>query len=270
MRIASMRTVVLVAALSFLAVPATGQSFWLDHESGGVSLEVMRPTLSEGDLTFFSFAAFATAAARIGESTLLVVELPFSRSQPDFEGADAETALGNPYIGIQSAPAERTGLRGSIGARIPLASDGNLAATTGLLSAPTDRYEAFIPDLAAVEAAGRYVGALGEAAYAAARFGGVVEVPTDGGDVEFFAKYGAKVWTAPGELSAGLGVSGLYWVTSESELAFADRTLHELGLWIDYAFGGIRPGVRVQIPLGGELSDFVDQVVGLYVRYSLP
>ncbi len=270
MRLPAVKGAVLAAAFAFLAVPAAAQSFWLDHESPELSLEVLRPAPAGGDLTFFSFTAFATMAAQVGESALLVVEVPFSRAEVDVAGADGETALGNPYVGIRSMPEAATGLRWSGGVRIPLASDdAGVATITGLMSSASDRYEAFLPDVVAVSAAGRYVAALSDVAYLSGRLGGVLDIITEGGnDAEFFALYGGKVWVESDGLNAGLGFSGRYWLSDE-DAAFGDRTLHELGIWADYDFGGVRPGIRVQFPLG-ELGDLVDQVVGLYVRYPLP
>lgn len=264
-----LRSAVLAAVLCLLAAPAAAQSFWLDRESGELSLELLHPTPEFGDLTFFSFAAFATVAAEVGETALLVVELPFSRAAEDFEGAEGETALGNPYVGLRTIPTEATGVRWSAGVRIPLASDNaGVATATGLMSSASDRFEAFIPDLLAVDAAGRYVGALSDVAKASGRFGAVVDVPTGGGDVELFLQYGAKTWIESQGLSAGLGLSGRY-IVSASDVAFADRMFNELGIWADYAFGSIRPGVRVQLPVG-DLSNLVDRVIGVYVRYQFP
>lgn len=270
MRLPVVKSAALAAAFAFLAVPAAAQSFWLDHDSPELSLEVLRPAPANGDLTFFSFTAFATMAARVGESALLVVEVPFSRAELDLDGAEGSTALGNPYVGIRSLPSDATGLRWSGGVRIPLApDDAGLATFTGLMSSVSDRYEAFFPDVLALSGAGRYVAALSDVAYVSGRLGAVADIITEGNnDAEFFALYGGKVWVESDGLNAGLGFSGRYWL-SEENVDFGDRTLHELGIWADYDFGGVRPGIRIQFPLG-ELGNEVDQVVGLYVRYGLP
>lgn len=269
MRITSLRTVVLAVMLSFLAVPTAAQSFWLEPETSGLSLEVLNPTPEGTDFGFLSFAMFATAAVRIGTESLVVVELPFSRAESGWWGTEAETALGNPYIGIQTVPTEATGVRWSAGVRVPLASDASGASGVGVASSASDRYEAFIPDLFAVNAAGRYVGALGDMAYASGRFGALGDLPTGDGDAEIFLQYGAKTWIESQGLRAGLGLSGRYLLT-ESGLTFGQRTLQEVGIWADYDFGSFRPGIRVQLPVGTQMSEFVDNVIGIYVRYESP
>ena len=267
MRSVSLKAGTLAVAFTLLAAPASAQAFWLDHETSGLSLEVLNPTPEEGDLDLANLAVFATAAVQIGEGALLVLEIPFSRAEGGVGGSDTETAVGNPYIGFRTAPGEATGLRWSAGVRIPIASDGNAATGVGLLSSTSDRFEAFIPDLLAVAVAGRYVGGLSDIAYVSGRLGAVGDVPTDEGDVDVFLQYGAKSWIESQGLAAGLGLSGRYLLT-EPDLTFGDRTLHELGIWAEYAFGSISPGVRVQLPVGDQMSGFVDRVIGIYVQYE--
>ena len=80
----------------------------------------------------------------------------------------------------------------------------------------SDRFEAFVPDLFAVDVAGRYIGALSDVAYMSGRIGAVADVPMEAGDPELFLLYGAKTWIESRGLSAGLGLSGRYLV-SESD-----------------------------------------------------
>ena len=230
---------------------------------------MLNPKGDGADFELSNLALFATAAVQIGDGTLAVVEIPLSRADESVSGPDAETAMGNPYIGVRTAATEATGVRWSLGVRIPVASDASGATGVGLAGSASDRFEAFVPDLFAIDVAGRYIGALSDIAYMSGRLGAVGDVPTDEGDPEIFLLYGAKTWIDSQGLSAGLGFSGRY-LLSESDWSFGDRTLQELGFWAEYAFGSVRPGIRLQLPVGEQMSDFVDRVIGIYVRYEAP
>lgn len=257
-------------ALALVAAPVVAQSAWLDQEPGGFSVELLRPSLEgPSGLTATSLVTFVTGSVRVGEGVALVVELPFSRLRPHLDGADPVRALGNPYIGLRSIRVSESGWRFGLGARVPIAP-GSLDAESArwLAASNTDRLGAF-GDWACLDVRGRYVRRLGGGAYLSSRLGAVLDMPLRGGaDPEVFALYGGRGWVQSGELRLGAGVSGRMWVTQSVALG-TRLMLHDAGLWADYDFGRLRPGVRFQMPVGGGPSGTVSSVVGLTVQYAL-
>jgi hypothetical protein len=258
-------------ALALVAAPVVAQSAWLDQEPGEFSVEVLRPSLEgPGGLAATSLATFATASVRVGEGVALVVELPISRLLPDFPGTDAVTALGNPYVGVRSISASDRGWRFGVGGRVPIADDRLDAEQARWFGGSnTDRLEAFAGELGCLDIRGRYVLPLGGSAYVSARLGAVLDLPLRGDvDPEAFALYGARGWVQSGGVRMGTGVSGRMWVTQD--VAFGQwRALHDVGLWVDYDFGRLRPGIRFQMPVGDRPPWGVNSVVGITAQYAL-
>lgn len=258
-------------ALALVAAPVVAQSAWLDQEPGEFSVELLRPSLEgPGGLTATSLVTFATASVRVGDGVALIVELPFSRLSPDFDGAEAVNALGNPYVGVRSIPASERGWRFAAGGRVPIA-DARLEAESARWfgGSNTDRLEAFAGELACFDVHGRYVRPLGGAAYLSARLGAVLDVPLRGyADPEAFALYGARGWVQSGGVLIGTGVSGRMRVAQS--VAFGQRrALHDAELWVEYDFGRLRPGIRFQMPVGAGPSWGVSSAVGVTARYAL-
>lgn len=263
---------VVSVALAPVTAPALAQSAWLDQEPNQFSLEMLRPSLDgAADLTAASFVTFATASVRAGERVVLIVELPYSRMRPDFGGAETAAALGNPYIGLRSIRGSEAGWGVETGVRLPLAADnvdGGSARWFGAMSSATDRMEAFATDLVYFDVRGRYGRPLGAAGHASARLGAALDIPLKGGgDPEIFALYGAGAWVRAEKLRIGTGFSGRMLLTENLDLG--ERELHEAAFWVDYDFGRIRPGVRLQVPVGTSLADAIDSVIGLTVQYRL-
>ena len=70
-------------------------------------------------------------------------------------------------------------------------------------------------------------------------------------------------------LRAGVGFEGATNLSQDDEEE-GDSSIFQAGMWADYKFGMIRPGVSFFIPLSSDYSDMVDWMLGLSLEIDLP
>jgi hypothetical protein len=265
-----------VLCLMFLAAPAVSQSYWANAGTNQLSLEMVHPDMSSfggvgwttSSLTFFGSGSFG-----IRDNLALNFELPFARAQLDVDGAESSSSIGNPYVGAEwGLPTYGLVLTG--GVRLPLTKDDDedafLSQVYGLFST-VDRMEAFLPNTTTLQASARLTRELAPGIFAAARLGfnGLVYSDTEEGDdsSDLFTLYGAQGWYETGALRLGGGLLGRM-ILTESDAE--DKSMHEAGVWLDYAMGPVRTGISIRVPLDDPMSDVMDYAVGLTVAYRLP
>lgn len=279
--------IVVLAAVSRLSAPAAASAVqaapWLDRgPAGAVSLEFLRPTFNpEGAPQGSTF--FLGARLPVGQAMRIVLDVPFTYANHTLNCGDfvcieteAGSAIGNPYVGIEVGK-DGSPLLLEVGARGPLAKAATLD-DLGVLAfgmmADVDRIEAFLPDAITLGGNLHYV-TRSTSGLGLRLHGGLTGlIPTESGeevaldDQELLASYGIHAWYGPGSARVGAGFTGRWTVTNE-ESSFAESSFHQVGLDGEMAFGIVRPGIHLRLPVDKDLSEIVDFVLGLSLRVDI-
>jgi hypothetical protein len=231
------------------------------------SFEMLHPTFDDDRSSVTSGAYFLGLARQLSPQVSLALELPFARMSRDEDGrATGSSTIGNPYVGI--AITNNANARVDVGVRIPLAADDEIASFYGAL-ADQNRLEAFMPKLIAY----RVSGALTTRAApvrGTVSFGPTVFYATDsevGDRWEVLLDYGGRVTASAGALQLSTGVEGRYGVTTDG--GFAERSENQAVLTASYAFGVVRPGVQVRLPLDDETRAYMNGSFGVLLLVGL-
>jgi hypothetical protein len=250
------------------------QSIWLEPIGDRVLyLEILKPSFDYGDYTFPTSVWFLSGRWRLDDKLWLVGELPFAvaeREQDPWFGSasgSSDASIGNPYAAVvlRGADMERYG---DFGVRLPFPSEANLGSAVGAITELVDRVEAFAPDVLTLAAAYNHLHKTSGEFAVRARLGTVLDVPTEGGDVELFALYSVQAWYEDETAAAGGGLSGRLLLT-QGNLDLGERTLHQLALFVNVTLGRWIPGLQMRFPIEDDFSRLVDLVVGLSLGYEL-
>ena len=261
----------LTLMLSVIAIPGFSQSVWTpetNYESKA-GMEIQIPSFDFLEADFPTSVIYLYTHWALNDKYTLKVELPISHFSSDnflgFGGNISETALGNPYLGINiSSPQSNVGV--DIGVRLPLAGD-NGGTFTGLLSENHD-FTPFIPETFAFVADVDYSYKNSSGLIINVGGGPQVIAPDDFSDAELLLKYYTQILYGANNVTFGGGVTGQAIVT-EGEFSFADSSIHGLGVLGSYDFGNITLGSSLKFPLDDDLNDIVNFVFGLNVTFSI-
>lgn len=254
-------------ALALLSFPsaALAQTPWVPPADGTqLGVEVLKPHFQSPGIS--AEVLFVSARVPLGPSLRLVSEVPLVHASVDFFGtSESQTAIGNPYLGLEW---ERAGFTLAFGARAPLADqDKDLALETGLFT-DFDRWSAFLPDVIPVTAmAGYRMRARGFAFRAG--LGPEALLNTGDGDSELMARYVMQAWYDGSVVATGVGFRGATFVTEDLG-GVGQRTFDQVGAFLRLTFGQVRPALQVQVPLDNGLNDAVGIVYGLSVAVEIP
>jgi len=253
------------------ASSASAQSVWTDQSSeGGVSLEFVKPQFAgENKPDFLTSVAYLSSRFAIGPKVLAEVELPVSRFSYSSDNWDAsETAIGNPYLGVRIPG---NGVDTRIGIRLPVASSDDGSALGIGFVGDYDRFEAYLPDVLTVSSS--VMGLLKPSDQFTLKLGGgpvvsVLTKDTGGDQAEVFAQYAllAEVKTSPVIVQGGFTGRA---IVTESDLSFAERSVHQFGLGVTRSSGTFRPGAHLRVPIDDDLGDAIDFVVGVHFTVVL-
>lgn len=270
---------VALTLLTVLAAPsAQAQSIWLPPANRSqLSLEADKAMYAESeDIGFMTTAWFLTGWAQVSPTLALQAELPYARYEQ--ESYDAESLVGNPYVGIVYGSVDRQGVVVEAGARLPLVSEDdafeNLGAAFNGIATDVTRMEAFLPKLVTVRlrAGGYAISNTHTGLYLRMMAGGQFWIPTDDGDTETLADVDLGLWHLNDKSSFGAVFSAKS-ILSEPDLSFTERSEFTLGLSGSMRFGRAEPGVDVRLPIGNEgflgVGEFVDAVLGAHVVVHL-
>jgi len=269
-RINLARASIVGALLVFFLPPpnASAQAVWMGGDQRpSLRLELAKPSV-EDELTFASFVGFLGGRVPVSKGVVLVAELPFANAKYDVEGADGQFAFGNVLLASEftfgsSGYAE-------LGVRLPTApesSDKGLARELGLL-ADVERWEAFLRETVPIHLLLGYRNHAATGLLVRVRGGPIVWFPTGEADTELFGVLDADVGYANQRFGVVGGLSSRI-LTTESDLDFGERTVFEFGVESWVAFGRLRPGLQLRLPIDEDLSDMVNSVIGVSVEVEL-
>jgi hypothetical protein len=251
---------------------AGAQSIWLPPATGSqVTVEAMKSVYdpSEG-IAFLSTAWYMSGWVRLNPNLGLALEVPYSNYEED--GFDAQSTIGNPYVGVVCGSQDLRGWVVEAGGRIPILGeadfDENYAAMANGIATDVTRTEAFLPEVASVRIrAGGYAASNPQSGMVIRIMaGGSVWIPTSGGDSEFLGEADIALWRLDPKANVGAILSAKTLLT-ESDLSFTERSEFQLGVAGGLRFGQVEPGVHAHLPLSNEglfgLGQIQDVVVGV-------
>lgn len=266
----SFKVVAMSAAAFIVPAAAVAQGSWLTQDSrANIGVEVLRPGFeSELDMGFATSTVFLSGRAPLGDRWSVAAELPFAQAYPpSASGIDASVRLGNPYVGLGwQRPASR--FQAEVGIRAPLMGEPETPADlgpilTGLVS-DLERMEAFLPDSWAASALANYTTSVGPLD---ARLRGGPTVLWGDGASDVLMSYTAQLWYDAARLAVGAGYSGRANVSSDD--GFDEDTASQILMAAHYAFGRLRPGVQLRLPLDQEMRDVASTTLGVSLSYRL-
>jgi hypothetical protein len=240
---------------------------WSEPTARSVTLDALRPAFDGGGTTALTTIDQLAVRWGIG-SVVLVGELPFVIAKAD--GAPSGAFLvGNPYLGAATAPT--SSFIGEIGFRIPVVSastpERGFAALVGVLGDFQD-LEAYGEDVLSIRATAgyRFRAANHSILRVALRPMLLSPVGNNSGDSELFLDYGIQGGYETDQASVGLSFTGRALLTEPGSIG--ERTIHDVALGGSMAFGRIRPGVLIRLPLEHDLGDVLSYSVGLTLQMT--
>lgn len=271
-----MRARMLMAVFGLAALPgaAQAQSEWLAENGTGVAVEMRHPVwvMEPDDASMLNGAFFVS-----GRFALPVVGLAAVAELPLGYGKIADESnfkLGNVYLGVEM-PMMLGLVRVEGGVRLPTLGDLDADDVGGFVAASAsmaDRPAAFMENVIAPRVGAEVGTSLMPLISVEANAGLAYHLYTGDDpkpDNDVFVDYGIRAFATPAAARIGLGYEGAAELTGEDGEEFGERSASQVGLWFDYGFGMLRPGVSFFIPMG-DYGDLVDYTIGLSLEIDLP
>jgi len=263
------------------AAPISAQTVTLIRPGRySIAFEAARPYFKDGEgLKLGTGAYFLSGHADLGSRAKLILELPYAVARGD-DVPGTSNIIGNPYAGLQLVLGRS---RIDLGARIR-SWDSNLIetdegqtfngwATIIGVTTELERSEAFFRNVASLTAAIR-VDAGPPTGAGVTFFGGPSLLMFTGDDEfgdnrkELLLTYGLEPVYRTASLRAGARFLGRYYATVDGD--FGERSLHEVGLFADFAAARLRPGLHLRFPID---EDYFRQnhrfILGLHIQVVL-
>jgi hypothetical protein len=268
--------------LALIPVILPAQSIWVDRaDNRYVSVEILKPNLKNDRSKLAKYGFFLSLHLPVSDSTRMAFELPLAYAayrdyHYDFMTPrpaiieKSETAVGNPYIGIEMPV--NTNMLVEMGFRVPLASEKKYNALSAGMSCDFDRIEAFAVKLLPLQMSLTAVHRDPSGLVIRLRGGPDLWISTDskteGDKTELWMHYSAQAGFDGKHLNVLAGVTGRLWI-SQSDLNFGERSFHQVGINAGIDLGRFRPGLFARFPLDKDLSDYLENVIGLNCSIGL-
>lgn len=267
-----------IFGLVLLSPDLNAQSAWLPPTDGSsVSVEVYRLDRPSTLNNFNGTIIFLSARLRKSSGLTYVIEVPAVRSDKRFSPVSptpqkAQTAVGNPYLGISFAKNQSSSFTLDAGIRLPLAPNGKPTARVVGLESDFDRWEAFGPDLFSMRVlfGGKWSGSTSPLITKWIKVGGTVIGPTNNQDSDLLIDFQAGLRFIEDNLNFNTAIIGRTLLT-QSGLSFMERSEFILGFDASLTFGSIRPGLHIRVPLTDnglfDLGRRLSSVIGANLTY---
>ncbi len=246
-----MRTLLSLIVVASLSASVSAQNLWRGRVTqSNVGIEFLKPNFTDRNAGTTGLVTTLSGAFTLRGGTALVVEMPFifsSYSSP-FGLSYDESALGNPYLGLQFGPSGSS-YYGDIGVRLPLMDEHQDLARGVATLADIDRFEAYIPHVFQASAAVNFDHEVAPSLRLLARIGPSFDVSTSGrGGTNLYADYGVTFELQQQEFSLGAGYSARMILTSDAG-SIDDRTIDEAVLGGYFRIDRLEPGLQARFPL---------------------
>lgn len=276
------RITIFMAIVGIVATvtPTTyGQSIWMAPQHGhSVSVEILKPHYTEFfDAEFLTSAWYFSAQYQVSPSIAIIAELPVSHMDGVFEiypfvGPEtiSETIVGNPLVGIVRDDVN-SAFVSEFSIRLPFLE--KRAAFTNSNS-DVDRWSAFITDALTLRARGGMKFRNFDNSFSGrVLFGLTTIIHTKFGDPDVVSDLVAQAWLKQSNYQFGVDFSNHVHITDQ-RLFFSERTEFALGLGVTGVFNQIRPGLRIEVPLGNDgfarRGGITNYVLGFNLAYIFP
>ena len=244
-----------------------GQSIWLSRpEKGSIDIEFLRPNFKNENATKLTNSSMFITGRFVSSRITVVAELPVARG--DVAGGGSETAVGNPYVGLEFYNPDGPWMF-EVGGRIPVMSEDKTAAQVVGMHADFDRFEAFLSDVVTLTSKLGYFRKNDANMLLRLRAGPTFFAETKGDkETDWFLDYLGQVGYDGPQLYLLAGVSGRYFLSAETG-SFEERSVHQAVGSLGFKFGSVQPGVHVKLPLDEDLKESLDAVIGVNVGFVL-
>ncbi len=267
-----------VAAMLFILCISTlsAQQLWTDPgEGNSLDLELLKPFKSDslfGGFTNVSGAIFLTGRYALKEQIILIGELSLVHGEimnEDYEN-DAETVMGNPYVGAEFHIKESP-LFLETGIRIPIIpKDNDVASAVGEAS-DINRMEAFKAEIFPVLLAMNYKTISENKILFRARLGTSIWFNSGNyfgnSSEDAIFDYAVQTGYAGEKVHALVCFTGRYLATAP-ETNNANRKIHQFGTTITVPLGNIQIGAHAKLPMNEKTARIMDFVAGLNISYK--
>jgi len=263
-------TATLLILFTFAAtLTGYSQSIWGKESSieKRAGIEIMIPSFDRPKMESPSSALYLYSHLPVTDAIAIELDLPVSH----LAVGDSETAIGNPYIGIQTI--SRSDLKFDLGLRVPLAPTDNAGSLTGIL---IENYKTapFTPDVFSIISNIHYRFFNNKSGLGFRLDGGPeILFPKDGGG-ELFIKYGGQLLYRLEKLTVGSGIIGRL-IATETNYNFKERSINNLGFTGSYDFNSISLGSYIELPLNDAESIFspsgnwLNLIIGLKIDFNI-
>ena len=253
----------LLIPILFVAWPLAAQMPWTHNlPSRGLALDILRPSFRSGTTSATGVAAYISGRIPTG-GVAIRFELPLAYASMN----GTSFSFGNPYFGVETG--RETGVAFELGARGPLASEGEIATQVGAVSDISRFFEAFTPDVATIAGLVRWRFRDASGFTFDAGGGPSTLFPTKGGgDPEVILHHhmmagyhGKDVWVMAG--------FGGWTIITEDAGGVGERTFDQVGASFGLTSGTVQPAFHVLVPLDDNVNSLVGVVLGLGVSATI-
>jgi hypothetical protein len=248
------------------ALPASTSAQTIDVPTGrpSVGFEILHPFYDDDDSGIVSGGYFVNGLIPVSSAASFRFEVPFAYLDMEegvFDGGTS-SSIGNPLLALSF---QGLNMSFELGARPSLADDEELA-TIYAAFADMSRWEAFLPQLTSVFGQVR-TQRISNGFGWALNFGPSLWIPTEDGESEIFVDYGGAVGYVDHDLRLTLRLKGKYVVTEDADDAdFADRSVHQLGLFSEFGGARVRPAAHFLIHMDESYQP--DVTLGLALKLA--
>ena len=261
-----MRSILVILLLAASSITAGAQTLWRGRATtSNLGIEFLKPSFTDRNAGYTGLVTTLSAGFALGSATAIVVEIPLIFSSYSSFSSYDESALGNPYFGLQLGPAG-SDIFGDLGVRVPMI--GETQQLSGGLATLTDinRFEAYVPHLFQISGALNVDKRIAPTLRLLARLGPSADFSTLGGNADLYADYGLTLELVQDELTLGAGYSAR---TLLSVGVIEDRTVDEIAVGGYFRFERIEPGLQARFPMDEYMRRQLSFVYGLSVRLLL-
>lgn len=261
-----MKTLAAASLAALFPGSSPAQSIWLDRSHDKTAaVEFYIPNFTDEGISTSTWIGFLSVRMPLSDQLRFAGEMPFAHSSFEsslFFPGESQNTIGNPYLGLE------IGRQGSpffaeIGARAPLASEGNSGAALAGIITDFDRFEAFMPNTVPITGMLNYYHKDPSGFALRLRGGPSLLLYTDGDSdntSDWFLGYSAQAGYETQRASVMAGVTGRANMSGDGD--FGERSLHQFGANASMGFGRIRPGLHFRFPLDDDLKESLDFVFG--------
>ncbi len=280
----SFRSLMIVFVL--LSGAATAQNIWTSERDGSVvTLEYLRPTFKNNSTPILTAQTFTLSGRfQLHSGNIVKIELPYAIAHQDdytfnyyspygsfsytYPGINSN-AVGNLYAGIELR-SEESESSVDLGLRLPMTSEKEIAPPMAILT-DVDRYEAFVPNLLALNARYNYTTKSTDEFAFHFRLGPTLWINTksnSGGDkTEVLLAYSLHGGIHTETFDCMAGYSGRMILTGSGDPS--ERTFHQVGILASARIGSFHPGLYYRVPVDKNLKDIISGVFGVSLGVDL-